>query len=185
MSETQEIEMKEMNNKNVFSQMHSKLLNSNHPIITVSSGQWSKFRNLENNQQMMAFSFVFICLMAFGILDNLIFGFVCMCYPTWATFASLESNASMWAIYWVVFCWWSLFEYYLPMYNITYYTLIKTLVLYLCFMPQPNTISKITNKYNLTNQLVKSSEPYFEKAKHLFTFFRMVDVPEKENEKSD
>lgn len=202
--ETTSVEVNEVNeteNYNLFNQAYLKIVElstSDHPFVVVARTQWSKFRSLEDSQQMMAFSFVFVCLMAFGLLDNLIFGFICLCYPTWATLTSVtpesvkfkNDSSSQWAVYWIVFSWLSIFEYYLPLYNIPYYTVVKTLALFVCFMPKPNTISKLTEKYSLTNQLVEVCGPYLEKVESLFSFLRMADISlskekEDENAKKD
>lgn len=176
LEEDNSIELKEINKNE---STYSHIMNSNNPLIVISRNQWIKFRNLNNNQQMMTFSFVFICLMLFGILDNLIYCFICLFYPVWGTLYSIKQsnndNYLIWLVYWIVYSFLQTVEYILPLYNLPYYTTIKTITLFVCFMPQSSTINKFTSKYSLTNLLVDKCNPYLENIKKVFIFIRLID----------
>ena len=90
---------------------------SDNTIMLFLRAQWKKFRNLKETHQLMTLSFVLVCLMAFGIFDNLIYHFICLGYPTHESFRSSQNSPEqyLWMNYWMAYVWITFVENIIPL----------------------------------------------------------------------
>lgn len=162
--------------KEIVSYIYNYVKESNNPIVIILKSQWNKFTSLEDYAQLTSFGLILLFLMLFGIFQYIIYYFICIAYPIYGSLMTCDKKSDInfyWITYWVIFTIINFIEDYSLLHYIPYYTTVKMLFLFICFMPKPNSIIIYTKHYNLNKYIFNKSTKYLN---NVDTFFKTIKM---------